>query len=254
MEVHHHTHAEHAHNGTSRKKFTHYLWEFLMLFFAVFCGFLAENMREHYVEHQREKQFIRSLIDDIEADTTALNELVQSRILREAKLDSLSSLLNSDSADRKTREIYFFASSMFRVAFYQFTPNEGTMQQLKNSGGLRLIRKLLVADSIIKYDVAVRALFRLDQLEQDVINIHREMAPKIFNGLALSKFLDQDNNPLRVDYSPPLTPGYKNFLNEFNYRLNSLKNVNRGYRREARRLLTQAANLIIILQKEYRLK
>ena len=45
MEVHTHTH-------TARKKGTHYLWEFLMLFLAVFAGFLAENQREHIVEHQ----------------------------------------------------------------------------------------------------------------------------------------------------------------------------------------------------------
>ena len=45
MEVHTHTH-------TARKKWTHYLWEFLMLFLAVFAGFLAENQREHIVEHQ----------------------------------------------------------------------------------------------------------------------------------------------------------------------------------------------------------
>jgi hypothetical protein len=43
----------HAHTHTARKKWTHYFWEFLMLFLAVFCGFLAENYREHYVEHQR---------------------------------------------------------------------------------------------------------------------------------------------------------------------------------------------------------
>ena len=42
MEVHAHTHTE-------KKKFTHYLWEFLMLFLAVFCGFLAENFREHKI-------------------------------------------------------------------------------------------------------------------------------------------------------------------------------------------------------------
>jgi len=36
MEVHSHAH-------TDRKKWTHYLWEFLMLFLAVFCGFLAEK-------------------------------------------------------------------------------------------------------------------------------------------------------------------------------------------------------------------
>jgi len=45
MEVHTHTH-------TARKKWTHYLWEFLMLFLAVFAGFLAEDQREHIVEHQ----------------------------------------------------------------------------------------------------------------------------------------------------------------------------------------------------------
>ncbi|TAL42914.1 MAG: hypothetical protein EPN92_10980, partial [Chitinophagaceae bacterium] len=62
MEVHAHTHTE-------RKKWTHYLWEFLMLFLAVFCGFLAENWREHIVEHKREKQYIFSMIKELEADT-----------------------------------------------------------------------------------------------------------------------------------------------------------------------------------------
>jgi len=65
MEVHHHSH-------TARKKWTHFLWEFLMLFLAVFCGFLAENQREHYVEHQREKQFMKSLTEDLERDTLEL--------------------------------------------------------------------------------------------------------------------------------------------------------------------------------------
>ena len=55
MEVHHHAH-------TPRKKWTHYFWEFLMLFLAVTLGFFVENQREHYIEHQREKQFISSLI------------------------------------------------------------------------------------------------------------------------------------------------------------------------------------------------
>lgn len=246
MEVHHHSHS-------ARKKWTHYFWEFVMLFLAVFAGFLAENQREHFIEHQREKQFIRSLIYDLEADTARLNELIRNRTMRESRLDSVSFLLNSDSADRKTREIYFLAIMIPRVTVYQFTPNEGTMQQLKNSGGLRLIRKLFVADSIIKYDAAIRSLLRLDLQEQDIVHVQREAAPKIFDGLALGKFSDPDNNPLRPDYSPPLTAGYRASLNEFNYRLNSVKNVNKGYRREARKLLLQATNLIRILKEEYEL-
>ena len=65
MEVHHHSH-------TSRKKWTHYFWEFIMLFLAVFCGFLAENFREHQIEHKRAKQFARSLLNDLKEDTAAL--------------------------------------------------------------------------------------------------------------------------------------------------------------------------------------
>ena len=37
MEVHHH-----AHHGHEKKTWKNYFWEFLMLFLAVFCGFLAE--------------------------------------------------------------------------------------------------------------------------------------------------------------------------------------------------------------------
>ena len=52
----------HAHTHTARKKWTHYFWEFLMLFFAVFCGFLAENQREHLIEHKREKVYMVSML------------------------------------------------------------------------------------------------------------------------------------------------------------------------------------------------
>src|SRR4030095_10992935 len=63
----------HAHSHTPRKKWTHYFWGFLMLFLAVFCGFLAENQRVHCVEHQREKQYIRSKIEDVRSDTAIFN-------------------------------------------------------------------------------------------------------------------------------------------------------------------------------------
>ena len=62
----------HAHTHTARKKWTHYFWEFLMLFLAVFCGFLAENYREHYVERQRAVQLAKNLYKEILADSIAL--------------------------------------------------------------------------------------------------------------------------------------------------------------------------------------
>src|SRR5215216_2649885 len=66
MEAHHHTHTE-------RKRWQHYFFEFFMLFLAVFAGFLAENWREHYIEHTRAKVFAGSLYNDLKMDTAQLN-------------------------------------------------------------------------------------------------------------------------------------------------------------------------------------
>jgi hypothetical protein len=247
MEVHHHSHAH------GKKTWKGYFWEFLMLFVAVFCGFLAEFQLEHTIEKTREKQFINSLINDIKADTARLRSIIISRDSREAQLDSLFFLINSDAVAKHTKDIYFIAVTIPRNIIIQFTPNNGTLQQLKNAGGLRLIRKHWVADSIVKYDVAERSMEKLAEQEKDIVNIFRETAPKIINAYYLNKMVDADNNPIPIAYDPPLEAGYKQFLNEFNYRIVSIKNINKGYRRETKKLLLQASNLLRILKKEYNL-
>src|SRR6266542_3833667 len=90
MEVHSHTH-------TPRKKWTHYLWEFLMLFLAVFCGFLAENWREHIAEHQREKKYIQSMVADLRKDTAEVTPIIEDNINKFNGMDSLRQLLSKDT-------------------------------------------------------------------------------------------------------------------------------------------------------------
>src|SRR5678810_1183828 len=85
----------HAHTHTPRKKWTHYLWEFLMLFLAVFCGFLAEYALEHKIEKDREKQFIQTMVADLKSDTTQIAEIISYEYRREIMVDSLIELLSS---------------------------------------------------------------------------------------------------------------------------------------------------------------
>ena len=92
MEVHTHTHP--STGSGHRKKWTHYFWEFLMLFLAVFCGFLAENQREHMVEHQREKEFIRSLIVDIQNDAKLIQSYFDSELSNEFNYKPVSKKVN----------------------------------------------------------------------------------------------------------------------------------------------------------------
>lgn len=147
MEVHHHGHSSHG-----KKNWKSYFWEFLMLFFAVFCGFLAEYQLEHKIESDREKQYIESMIADMKDDAFKINKSISFCITQLAAFDSLQhNLYHTPYTDSSIRMMYYlqkkYTSSRNPVAF-----NKRTISQLKNSGGLRLIRNKAVSDSIIIYE------------------------------------------------------------------------------------------------------
>src|SRR5687767_12895306 len=153
----------HAHTHTARKKWTHYFWEFLMLFLAVFCGFLAEYYLEHTIEHNREKQFINSLIRDIEADTAQLSNIKGFRISRLSSIDSVNHYFAKNTSGAiSLRCLQLLEEVKGHNSFYQ---NSGTLDQLKNAGGLRLIRKREVVDSIQSYDQQIKRMTLRDQYE-----------------------------------------------------------------------------------------
>src|SRR6185369_13349130 len=55
-----------------KKNWKSYFWEFLMLFLAVFCGFLAESYRTQLDEKEIEKRNIESYISSIQKDSVKL--------------------------------------------------------------------------------------------------------------------------------------------------------------------------------------
>jgi hypothetical protein len=223
-----------------------------MLFFAVFCGFLAEYQLEHTIEHQREKKYIQSLHSDLEADISRLTTIIQLRNDRELLLDTFSNLLNSKEALLYSNDLYYYNSFATRGVAFRFTPVDGTMQQLKNAGNLRLIQDSKVSDSIVSYDVYVRAFMWGTQDEEDIMGTYRNTAEGIFDGVVLNSMRDEDNNVSRINYNPPLR------LNDdskfrLNYRIHMLTVFNRTMRKEARKVLEKAQRLNDLLKKEYNL-
>ncbi len=240
----------HSHTHTPRKKWTHYFWEFLMLFLAVFCGFLAEYQLEHKIERDREKQFIKSLVNDIIADTIHLNTIIKNRTEKISKLDSLRILLKPLFHDKYTNDIYYNAIHAARRVDIRFTPNNGTLQQLKNAGGLRLIQNRSVVDSITKYDVSVRNLESLGDLEETILQNFRMAAHKVFNSDVYDSMLDDENVATRPTNNPALLSFDSAILHELNFNIYTIKLITKGNRRDAKKLLTQSINLLSTLKKE----
>ena len=133
----------HAHTHTARKKWTHYFCEFLMLFFAVFCGFLAENQREHYIENQRAKKFAASIIEDLLGDTAEihLNKKTIEGFFQSADM-VLSELKKPRSFQNDTILQINGVSGLFE--FNYFDPQMGNYEQMKNSGSLRYFKQDLI--------------------------------------------------------------------------------------------------------------
>ena len=150
MEVHH------PHHPTHKKKWSEYIIEFIMLFTAVFLGFIAENIREHAVEQNRAKEFSASLVQDLQSDTIAINKQIKSIGLYSAVSDSLLQLSKTKLEGRNASQFSFY--SRFAYWTVPILWNRNTFEQIKNSGSLRyftnvgLLKKLLEYDALVNYN------------------------------------------------------------------------------------------------------
>ncbi len=143
----------HAHSHTPRKKWTHYIWEFLMLFLAVFCGFLAEYKLEQTIEHHKELEYTESMMEDLQNDTAKLSRLDIELGRIATSIDTI--LLYYDDMPKGANPI-LFRNIRAIYGYPIFINSDRTIQQLKSSGGMRLIKNKKVADGIIDYDGYVR--------------------------------------------------------------------------------------------------
>ena len=248
MEVHHHAH-------TARKKWTHYFWEFFMLFLAVFCGFLAEYKLEHVIEHSREKQYMRTLLEDLKKDTASLEESIKFWETLSEKIETTRSLLKQPPIQSNREAIYETAARL--IDFNDFIYFDRTIEQLRNSGNFRLISNRHVSDTLIGYDSFIRGQLReqeatLIKLLMDLLRLQNELFDS--DGLE-SKFRRLKNSPTTktfegIDHSRMESKDkmflYYNSLFLYNVGISYLISSEKGLKK-------LATGLIELVKKEYSL-
>ena len=174
-----------------------------MLFLAVFCGFLAENQREHLIEHQREKKFMVSLLEDLVNDTADLARDIRSWERMVLKTDSLREQIINPHATRNSQLLYRLSADMDYNNTFLY--HDRTINQLKNAGNFRLIRKKAVADSLAQYDALIETTLKaFENNYANFINPElRELQVELFD----SKFYAIRNDPVLFDSAVRAEPG-----------------------------------------------
>jgi hypothetical protein len=174
MEVHHHGHVHY------QKKWKEYLFQFFMLFLAVFCGYLAEYQLEQNIERHREKEYVQSMLSDLKLDTLKIKENIYLRTRKILMIDSLIHFLNSPAPNVHGQLIYYLGRRVTRVTHFQ--SNNRTIQQLKSSGAMRLIRKQKASDAIINYSEAVDLVYYNQERENQEIFQISSLLGKLLDG------------------------------------------------------------------------
>src|SRR5215467_7773501 len=154
MEVHHHPNLHHK-----PKKFKEYFLEFVMIFLAVTLGFIAENVREHIKERSKERQYIESFIRNVKDDTTNLFHVIEFDNRLVNGLDSILGLAHANLVVDSNRKLFYYLAMKYLYNSASFRSNDVTLQQLKSTGDFRLIERDHVADSLVKYDAEIHAIY-----------------------------------------------------------------------------------------------
>jgi hypothetical protein len=250
MEVHAHSHLASGETHTPRKKWAHYFWEFLMLFLAVFCGFLAEYQLEHKIEIDREKQFMYSMVEDLKSDTAQLNSIIAFQKRWQSQMDSLVVLLNSPDRAGVGNEIYSTAKEVSNGR--RFLSNDRTLQQLKNAGNLRLVRKQIVSDNIIDYDQRLRRLLYLSEIETQMKHDNRHLAYKIFRYADVYNL--RKHNAIMPVHNPSLLTSDPDLLNEFCGDVRHIQWLDGAVMINEETILKKATAIINLITDKYKLK
>lgn len=255
MEVHHHPHSH------GKKSFKTYLWEFVMLFLAVFCGFLAEYYLEHRIEKERGKQFIESFYEDLKTDTAKISFHTN---YDQEKMDGIGNIRSCYDAILKNPHD---ASCLLDVIKYSsinrpFIRTDRTLKQLANAGGFRLLKKA-DADSIVSYDEAFN---NFQDFQSSVFQNAQDIVRSTFNLLVNFKanqqmFIAQSGRPLGTESftkqavtETVFFSNDKNLLNRYFNELLLYQRVTYNHIRMLQNLKEKQIRLITYFKNKYNLE
>jgi len=246
----------HAHSHTARKKWTHYFWEFLMLFLAVTLGFFVENQREHYIENQRAKQYASFLHSDLIKDTASLSQRIAYMSLGISEIDTLILILKSPNPEIFIEKIYTLSTYIYSNPL--FTANNSTIEQLKNSGSLRYFRSKALVRNFSDFDNEVQNMKRVDDRNLYIVEDTRKFLTQFLDlkGVPLPRILASDSSLQQSSIPEVLRLYTKDRTRYEEYaNLSTLKQLDWINRvRLMTRTLNSARSLILSLKEEYHLE
>jgi len=226
MDVHHHPDLHHK-----KKNFKEYFLEFLMIFLAVTLGFFAENIRESIKDKNQLHAHYRII-------------------------DSIITYL-SQNKDNNNKQLYYMARQL-TMGSSVISPTAKTFEQMKSSGGLRLIKKQFIADSIGSYYQWIKRFDYWSDFQKQRMNGVISINDRIFDAAVLfsivKKIENENTSGFTQESNPALISTDRIAINAVMMRYQYYYGILKLMNERALSASKEAIHLISLLKKQYHLE
>lgn len=251
MEVHHHPNLHHK-----KKNFKEYFLEFLMIFLAVTMGFFAENIRESLKDKKQLHEYIESMVNDLQSDTALYHSAVEYNLSKCQIIDTIIQSLTNNDISSNNVQLYLLVRQLTMGTFVISTTPK-TFDQMKSSGGLRLIGKQSTTDSIGSYYQWTQRFEYWSDFQKQRLNEVISINDRVFDSkvlFSILKKMENNSGPVMPENNPKLISHDPISINavmmRYQYYYGFLKLMNE----RSMSALAQASRLIVLLKNEYHLK
>lgn len=224
-----------------KKSLPKYLFEFLVLFIAVFLGFVAENTREKVSDRQKQTMLLKNLLNDLEMDSMRLQELIEENNRKMIALDSFIKIRHLDFSNTSNLNIFYEKWRPIEMwAVVSFKPTRATLNQLQSTGMLSTVEPVLSAS------ISTYAVF-LEQNEFNSENYYNHVEETFRMIYKMTDYISIWNDP--PEY-PPLITDEATLMHFFNLSADLMWSIE-GYVRQLTEISNQTAELITLIETEY---
>jgi len=216
--------------GKTSRYFKYAIGEIVLVVIGILIALQINNWNEANKENNLEVKLMLSLHEDLQADTTNLNDLIKKYDQQDKQLDTVLKYFHTLTKGYKHilwRNLYS------TINYSQFIYTDRTIKQLKSTGDLKLIHDRSLTNKIIEYDSYVYKLltsyytdleFYYQLNNQSYFElIDYESFENDANGKTIEAMENEGKNYLLLDDRASLGK-FNNSIRHFKYDLELIKN------------------------------
>ena len=247
---------QHLDHFSPKKKWYVYFIDFIMLFVAVTLGFLAENVRDQQTDKNREISYLKNVHEDLLVDINRFEFVMSANNWRLLMLDSLHMEINKASPDLPSL-YYYIRNLALRTTFES---SHLGLDQIKASGGFRLIQNAKIIAGIQDYERMLNSTMKLEEVRERTLEQARFKMAVVFDAGTLYQMTKNQSmfkgekmevRFKRPAYAAPFVVGDRETFNELINFINLGLNTNLYLNNRFNELKSIAKALDAAIMEEY---